>query len=384
MTNPSNQQHNPATRPPDEKPLRILFAGGGTGGHIFPAMAVADAFIRLYPHAQVRFAGSSYGLESRVVPQRGFRLYRIAVRGLFQVSWRRRLWVAAMLPVAFLQSIAALVTFRPHVVIGVGGYASGPVMATAVLLGFKTVIQEQNAYPGMTNRILGRFVRLAFVPMEGLERFFRRAVVISNPVRPDIMAIREQKDRREGPPLVFVFGGSQGAHVLNEAMKEALPRLVKWGGEVKILHQTGPAELGAVQEAYRSIEGSTKIQATVVPFVEEMDQALAQCRVVVGRAGASGVAELVAARRPSVLVPIPGTSGDHQLRNAQWLAQAGASVLLEQSRLNGERLAEILVELLDDPARLKAMEKAADGLFTGDAAQQVALQCLELLGRKNG
>ena len=366
------------------KPLRILFAGGGTGGHIFPAMAVADAFVRLAPQAQVRFAGSNYGLESRVVPQRGFHLYRIAVRGLFQVSWRRRLWVMAMLPVAFLQSVIALLTFRPHLVIGVGGYASGPVMATAVLLGFKTVIQEQNAYPGMTNRLLGRFVRMAFVPMEGLEQFFRRSMVVSNPVRPEIMALRSQPDDRKGPPMVFVFGGSQGAHVLNQAMIEALPALIAWGGEMEILHQTGPAELETVKAAYQGLDSAQQLKANVLPFVEEMHLALARCSLVVGRAGASAVAELVAARRPSILVPIPGTSGEHQLRNAQWLAQAGASELMEQASLNGENLARLLVELVGNPDRLKIMENATDDLFTGNAAQQVAEQCLQLLGREEG
>ena len=358
-------------------PLRVLFAGGGTGGHIFPALAIADAFLRQDPDAQMRFAGSSYGLESRVVPQRGFRLYRIAVRGLFQVSLRRRLWVAAMLPVAFLQSVWVLISFRPHVVIGVGGYASGPVMATAILLGFPTVIQEQNAWPGMTNRLLGRFVRLAFVPMEGLERFFRRRMVVGNPVRPEIMALRERADDRSSPLQVLIFGGSQGAHVINKAMANALPILEEWGGKIQILHQTGEADLKTTKEAY----ARTKLKYEVVPFVENMAEAYARSSLVICRAGASAVAELVAARRPSVLVPIPGTSGDHQLRNAQWLEKAQASVLLQQADLSAESLAKILIDLLGEPARLKAMEAATDGLFTGDAAEQVASGCRTLLGR---
>ncbi|MCH7476617.1 MAG: glycosyltransferase, partial [SAR324 cluster bacterium] len=155
--------------------MRILIAGGGTGGHLFPGLAIADAFLSRHPSAEIRFAGSSYGIEHRVIPARGFRLYRIPVRGLYGVSWRRRAWVLAMMPLALLMSAGILLTFRPHLVIGVGGYASGPVLAMAVLLRRVTVLQEQNAYPGLTNRLLGRYVRMAFVPVEGLERFFARS-----------------------------------------------------------------------------------------------------------------------------------------------------------------------------------------------------------------
>ena len=250
--------------------LRVLIAGGGTGGHLFPGLAIAKSFLKLHPNADIRFAGSSYGLEARVVPEWGFRLYLIPVRGLYQVSLKRKLWVVAMLPVAFLRSLFLLLSFRPHLVIGVGGYASGPVMATAILMRRVTVIQEQNAYPGLTNRLLGRYVRLSFVPVEGLEQFFPRSVVVGNPVRPDIMALRTELAAKRTKTLLLVFGGSQGAHVINQAMMDALPSLTRWGGTLEILHQTGEAEAEGVETAY----AKAGISHQVVPFIEDIWKSL--------------------------------------------------------------------------------------------------------------
>lgn len=355
----------------------MLIAGGGTGGHVYPGLAIAEAFLRSRPEAVIRFAGSSYGLEAKVVPERGFHLYLIPVRGLYQVSLRRRLWVLAMLPAAFLISLWVLLTFRPHLVIGVGGYASGPVMATALLLRRVTVLQEQNAYPGMTNRLLGRFVRLAFTPMEGLEKFFPRALVVGNPVRASILALRSEKRAPRTIPRIFVLGGSQGAHVINRALIEALPLLKAWGGPLELLHQTGEADLESVRAAYHG----SGLEHRVVAYIEEMAEAYGGSRVVVSRAGASALTEILAARRASILVPIPATSGEHQLRNAQRVQEAGAGLLLEQAHLSGEALAARLIELLDAPARLDQMESCCDRLFRGDAATRIAEESLTLIGR---
>lgn len=362
-----------------ERKLRVLIAGGGTGGHLFPGLAIADALLGRRPEADIRFAGSNYGLEARVVPARGFRLYRIPVRGLYQVSWRRKLWVVAMLPLAFLRSLFLLLAFRPRLVIGVGGYASGPVMATALLLGRLTVLQEQNASAGLTNRLLGRFVRMAFLPFEGAEKIFPRHRVVGNPVRPAILALRDEPPAERPQPLLLVFGGSQGAQVLNRAICDALPLLRQWsaagGAELRILHQTGEAELEAVRAAYQD----SGLPHTVLPFIEDMADAFRRCRLVVGRAGASTVTEIVAARRPSVLVPIPATSGEHQLKNAQRIQAAGAGLLLEQAELSGQTLAEKITALLADPARLAQMERNCDTLFRGDAAAIIADACLQLV-----
>ena len=359
------------------RPVRILIAGGGTGGHLFPGLSIADAFLSRHPGAEIRFAGSSYGIEHRVVPARGFRLYRIPVRGLYGVSWRRRAWVLAMMPLALLMSAGILLTFRPHLVIGVGGYASGPVLAMAVLLRRVTVLQEQNAYPGLTNRLLGRYVRMAFVPVEGLERFFARSEVVGNPVRADILRLREEPPAARPEPMVLVFGGSQGARRINEAMVGALPLLGKVSSPVSILHQTGSADLGWASAGY----AANSVPHQVVPFIEDMADAFRRCRLVVGRAGASTVNEIVTARRASILIPIPGASGEHQLKNARRVEVAGAGVVLEQAELSGETLGKQLVELLRDPARMDRMEGNCDALFPGDAAARIVEKCLQLIGR---
>ncbi|MBI4081975.1 MAG: undecaprenyldiphospho-muramoylpentapeptide beta-N-acetylglucosaminyltransferase [Candidatus Lambdaproteobacteria bacterium] len=377
--------------------LRILIAGGGTGGHLYPGLAIAEAFRRRVANVEVRFVGSTYGIEARVVPARGYRLHTIPVRGLYQVSLWRKAWVLAMLPAAFLECVALLLRFRPHAVIGVGGYASGPLLATAILLRRLTFIQEQNAYPGLTNRLLGRFVRLAFVPVSGLDALFPRQVLAGNPVRADILALRDRPPPVRALPVLFVLGGSQGARRINEAVVAALPRLKGWGRPLRILHQTGALDLDWVRRAYReqgfregrladatqpgAAEAPAQAlpQVEVVPFIDDIAHAYAHSWLIVSRAGASAVTEIVTARRPAILIPIPGTSGEHQLRNAQRVAQAGAGLVIEQHQLDGERLAGHVLALLDDPARLARMEAACDGLFRGDAAAQIVDTVLGLL-----
>jgi UDP-N-acetylglucosamine--N-acetylmuramyl-(pentapeptide) pyrophosphoryl-undecaprenol N-acetylglucosamine transferase len=360
---------------------RFLVAGGGTGGHLFPGLAIAEALQARAPGCEVRFAGSSYGIEHRAVPERGYRLYRIAVRGLYGVPLGRRLLRLAMLPWAFVQCVAILLAYRPHLVIGVGGYASGPMLATALLLRRRCVIQEQNAWPGLTNRLLGRRVSAAFTAVEDTQGFFRRAIVTGTPVREAIRALRAEPPTPRPVPVLFVFGGSQGAHAINRAMMDALPRLQMWserGRPLEIVHQTGRAELEAVRATY----ARTALPAEVLPFIEDMAATYRRARLVLSRAGASAVNEIVTARRAAVFVPIPGTSGDHQRRNALRVAEAGAAVVIEQAQLSGDRLADSLTALLDDPARLDAMEAATDALAPGDAAGRIADECLALLGKR--
>lgn len=363
------------------KRRRVLIAGGGTGGHLFPGIAIAEAFLARYPEADIRFVGSPYGIEHRAVPDRGYRLYRIPVRGLYGVSWSRRLWVLLRLPWAMLKCLGVLLIFRPHVVIGVGGYASGPMMAAAVLTCRVTVLHEQNAYPGLTNRLLGRRVRLAFTPYEGMGAFFPRNVVVGNPVRSAILALREGRGGKRPAaaarnPLLLVSGGSQGAHSINLAMAGAAPLLDKWSAKPEILHQTGAADVDMVKEAYRG----TGLTRNVEPFIDDMADALRRARLLVCRAGASTVSEVVAARRAAVIIPIPGSSGEHQLKNAQKLADAGAAVMLEQKDLTGHALSKIIIDLLYDSKKIDAMEKATDALFPGDSAARIVEECEKLMG----
>ncbi len=354
---------------------RVLIAGGGTGGHLFPGLAIAEALRRRSPRIDIRFAGGTYGLENKVVPAHGYPLYRIAVRALYGVSWWRRALSLARLPLAFAQSLWVLLRFRPHLVIGVGGYASGPMLATALLLRRACVIQEQNTVPGMTNRLLGRWVRKAFVVVDGMERWFRNPAVVGSPVRRDILALREQPAAERLVPVLLIVGGSQGALAINRAMAAALPLLEAWGKPLRIVHQAGPNHLESVRSAY----ADRRLNAQVLPFIEDMAAAYRAARLLISRAGASAVNEIVAARRAALLIPIPGTSGDHQLQNARRLERAGAAVVLEQSALTGQTLARQIIGLLEDPARLDAMERACDALFPGDSAQRIADDCLSLL-----
>lgn len=357
---------------------RILITGGGTGGHLFPGLAIAEALRRKAPDVDIRFAGGTYGLENTVVPAHGYPLYRIAVRGLYGMGLRRRLGALVRLPVAFLQSLWILLRFRPGLVIGVGGYASGPLLATALLLGRTCVIQEQNTVPGMTNRLLGRFVRKAFVVVSGMERWFRSPTVVGSPVRREILALRELPPAQRIPPTILAVGGSQGATAINRAMVAALPQLAAWGKPLRIVHQAGTAHAESVKAEYAGVA----VDAQVVPFIQDMAAHYHQARLIVSRAGASAINEIIAARRASILIPIPGTSGDHQRQNARQLEQAGAAVMLEQVGLTGPKLAEAILRLLEDPARLDAMERATDGLFPGDAAQRIADECLDLVSHR--
>lgn len=355
---------------------RILITGGGTGGHLFPGLAIAEALRRADAALDIRFAGGTYGLENTVVPQHGYRLYRISVRGLYGMGLRRRLMSLVRLPLAFAQSLGIVLGFRPHLVIGVGGYASGPLLATALLLGRRCVIQEQNTVPGMTNRLLGRWVRKAFVVIDGMERWFRNPTVVGSPVRREILALREMSPAERAVPTVLVVGGSQGALAVNRAVMAALPTLEAWGKPLRIVHQTGPTHLEGVRAAY----ADSPLKPEAVPFIQDMASAYRAARLVVSRAGASAINEIIAARRASLLIPIPGTSGDHQRQNARRLAEAGAAVMLEQADATGPALAAAILRLLEDPAKLDAMERATDALFPGDSAQRIAAECLALIG----
>lgn len=356
-------------------PRRVLIAAGGTGGHLFPALAVAAALARSAGSVELRFAGGAAGLEHKLVPAAGYPLHTIAVRGWYRVGWRRKLWVVAMAPWAFMQCFALLLWFRPHLVLGVGGYASGPVLATALLLRRVVVLLEPNAFPGITNRLLGRWVRCAFVPTEeGAGGCFPRRRITGTPVRAEIFNVRTHL-RASSPVRLFVFGGSQGAQAINQAMIDALPHLREHRAKWSILHQTGSAAWEAVREAYAAQGWRTDVR----PFITDIALAYRDCHLVLSRAGAVTVAELAAAGRAAVLVPIPSSSGDHQRRNAQRMARAGAAVLLEQAGLNGRTLAETLCALLQAPQRLGAMERAAKGLAAENPAQRIAEHCLALM-----
>ncbi|MBA3897346.1 MAG: undecaprenyldiphospho-muramoylpentapeptide beta-N-acetylglucosaminyltransferase, partial [Sphingomonadaceae bacterium] len=337
--------------------LRVLIAGGGTGGHIIPALAVARELAD-HHHAEVRFVGTARGLENRLVPAAGFPLDLIEVGQLNRVSLATKIKTVAALPLSVLACTALLKKFQPHIVFGVGGYASGPAMMAAIATRTPLVIFEPNAIPGMANRIVGRWVTAAAVNFPATRSHFRNAHVTGIPVRPEFFHLPALS--ASAPPHLLVFGGSQGARIFNQTLPQIAPTLLEAIPGLTILHQCGARHLEQTQQAYKQSmrehwPGSWQVQ----PFLDDMPQRFAAASLVLCRSGASTMAELAAAARPSLLVPFPLAADDHQRRNAEVFVEAGAAVLLPESDLTPELLLAELLHLLLDFAQLQQMSHAA-------------------------
>lgn len=344
----------------------FLIAAGGTGGHLFPGLAVADALRARDPEVHVVFVGTPRGLEGRLVPAAGYPLELLPILPLNAVGLGRTLRGLLALPRAFLQAFRLLRRLRPEAVLGVGGYAGGPIVLLAALLRVRTVILEPNARPGFTNRALLPFVRRAACAYEETRRLFgQKGVVTGNPVR---AAFARVGRRAHHPPLhLLVFGGSQGSRRLNRALVDALPHLP--GADVlRIVHQTGEAERAETSAAY----AASHREAEVVAFLDDMPKRFEEADLVVARSGATTCAELAAAGRAAVLVPFAQAADDHQRQNARALEAAGAARMIEEKDLTGPGLAAALGDLVGSPERISRMEEAARGLARPAAADRVA------------
>ena len=358
-------------------PLRVVIAGGGTGGHLYPGIAVAREILRRQADAVVTFAGTARGIEARVVPREGFELDVLRSAGLKGTSPAALVRGVSLLPLSGVDAWRILSRRRPQLVIGVGGYSSGPVVALAAARRIPTLLLEQNAVPGFTNRTLARVVSAAAVTFESTVGYFgRRGFVAGNPVRPEFFAGHDSHAAAV-PPRVLIFGGSQGAHAINVAMVAAAPRLAAEGSRVAVTHQTGERDLDLVRDGYRR----AGLDARVEPFIFTMDREIKDASLVICRAGATTLSELTAAGRPSVLVPLPTAADDHQRRNADVLRAAGAAEVIEQKDLSGDLLAERIVTLMADPGQLAAMAAAAKRLAKPDAARVIVDRALALVGR---
>jgi UDP-N-acetylglucosamine--N-acetylmuramyl-(pentapeptide) pyrophosphoryl-undecaprenol N-acetylglucosamine transferase len=364
--------------------ITVVIAGGGTGGHLYPGIAVARELQRV-ANATVTFAGTAAGIEARVLPREGFQLDLIQSAGLKSKSLEARAWGVALLPVGFIDAWRLLSRRLPDVVIGVGGYSSGPVVLTAALRGIPTMVMEQNAIPGFTNRTLARVVRAAAVTWPETAAYFGgKAFVSGNPVRAEFLqqvegthAAAERDERGTTPARVLIFGGSQGAHAINVAMVEAAPELVRRHPGLQVVHQTGAADLEFVRGAYER----AGIEARVEPFLYAMDREMNAADLVICRAGATTLAELAAAAKPAVLVPLPTAADDHQRKNAEATARAGAAVVLEQKSLTGAALAAEVSRLVSDTGLRARMSAAAHALAKPDAARVIAERVLALAAR---
>jgi UDP-N-acetylglucosamine--N-acetylmuramyl-(pentapeptide) pyrophosphoryl-undecaprenol N-acetylglucosamine transferase len=346
---------------------------------LYPGIAVARELLARDPAAAISFAGTAAGIEARVLPREGFALDLIRSGGLKGKSIADRLRGAALLPLSVLDAFRIIGERRPDLVIGVGGYSSGPVVLVAALRGVPTMLLEQNAVPGLTNRLLARHVRAAAVSFDAAVPFFgSKAFVSGNPVRPEFLGAAggTVPDRDDGITKVLVFGGSQGAHAINMAMVEAASRLAADGGHLRITHQTGERDVELVRTAYRT----ARLGAAVEPFLHDMGRRLGEADLVVCRAGATTLAEITAAAKAAILIPLPTATDDHQRRNAEALMGAGAAEVLLQRDLTGARLAERILGLAADPDRRARMGAAAGRLARPDAARVIVDRAMQLAG----
>ena len=357
--------------------LKLLVAGGGTGGHVIPALVLATELRHRDPSRQVLFVGTHRGIETRLVPPAGFPLELLQVGMLQGQSLAVRLKTLLALPRACWQAMRILDRFGPQVVLGVGGYASGPLMLAAAFRGTPLAVFEPNAYPGLVNRWMAPCAERAFVNFEEATRYFAagKAVVIGIPVRGEFFQVPAAGDRQ--PFTVLVFGGSQGARSLNRAVMQALPRLAQQKPALVLLHQTGESEYNRVREEVAKHSAAVEVFA----FLDRMWEAFARADLVVCRAGGSTVAELAAAGRAAILVPYPAAANQHQLRNAEALERIGAARLIRDPELNGESLMNAIRELMENPEQLRRMESAMRRMAHPEAASRMVDELERLANR---
>jgi UDP-N-acetylglucosamine--N-acetylmuramyl-(pentapeptide) pyrophosphoryl-undecaprenol N-acetylglucosamine transferase len=357
--------------------MNVVIAAGGTGGHLYPAVALAREFIRQDPKTSIVFVGTDRGIETKVLAHEGLELVKIDALPVMGIGLARSLKGMLSLPRSVRQSLDVLRARQTDLVIGIGGYTTPPVIAAAALRRIPRVILEPNAYPGMANRALGPLADLVFVAFEAAGRHFRsaRVRVVGTPIRRAFLEGAMLERPSPGTKTLLVFGGSQGARAINEAMMEALPKLTSFKGRIKIVHQTGEADASRVSKAYQ-LSG---LDADVLPFLFDMPAVLKRADLVVSRAGAVTVAELTACAKPAILIPLPQAIYQHQERNARFMESAGAVEVLLQGELTGGTLATRIEVLLNDPARLATMAMCSRRLGRLDAADVIVRDCHDLV-----
>lgn len=369
--------------------MRVIIAGGGTGGHLYPGIAIAEE-VTARPGGEVLFVGTARGLEAKLVPEAGFALQLIDVSGLKRKGWLGVLRGLLRLPKAFFASRAILRRYRPDLVIGVGGYASGPIVLAAALGGYATAIQEQNSRPGLTNRLLGRFVRKVFVAFDEATAYFDRKKIglTGNPVRKrffqpaegSVAVVAAATSTAPGEFTLLVVGGSQGARAVNDLVSGMVAILIQRGTLPRIVHQTGPGDFDRNRQRYDAMAGAGG-RVDVRPYIEDMPVELGRASLVVGRAGALTLAELAIVGCPAILIPLPTATDDHQTRNARALERAGAAVVLPQPQASAEGLAELVSALMSDGARRSQMAAAMAALGRPGAARTIVDQLEQMVSR---
>jgi UDP-N-acetylglucosamine--N-acetylmuramyl-(pentapeptide) pyrophosphoryl-undecaprenol N-acetylglucosamine transferase len=347
--------------------MRVIIAAGGTGGHIFPGVAVAHEFKRRDSSTEILFVGTARGLETKIVPREGYALELIKVGALKGISVFERIKSLARLPMSFVTARRILRRFKPDVVIGVGGYSSGPTLLMAALSRIPTMVVEPNAMPGFTNRVLARFVDAAALSFEEAKKFFgTRGVVTGNPVRHNFATLAK---KTRGQTLnVLIFGGSQGAHAINIAIVSSLPLLATMKEHLGITHQTGEADFEMVKRGYADAGFN---RAEVRPFIHDMSERFGLADVLICRSGATTAAEVSAAGKAAIFIPFPFATDDHQRKNAEAFERTGAGRMILQKELTPSRLADELKRLIEHPEEIARMEEASRRMGRVDSTERV-------------
>ena len=359
-----------------------MLTGGGTGGHLFPAIATAEALCRRVSDSEVLFVGTKRKMDKRSLEQYGYATCSIHSKGLKGKNLMSLLQGLLVLPVSCLEAMYHILRFQPDLVVGVGGYVTGPVVAAARLLGRPTLIHEQNSVPGLANRKLGALVGRICISLPGSEDCFdsSKTVLTGNPVRNEILKLSEEKRELNATPILLVLGGSLGAHRVNELVTGAFALGRKELAGVKVIHQTGPVDVEEVKEAYRR----SNTDATVEPFFTDMTEVYRKADLLVSRAGATTLAELAVLGKAAVLIPYPHAADKHQEKNADYYVEGGGAVKFIEKDLGTERLADSLVKLFADPQRLEKMGEAMRQRAFPHAAERIVDECLALIENSSG
>lgn len=357
------------------KQVRLLLAGGGTGGHILAGVAIADAWRKRFGQdTPLLFVGAQGGLEERLVPKSGYRLEVLKIGTLNRVGLVQKLRTLIQLPFSFLRSAQILLRFKPDFILGVGGYSSGPLVLVGSLLcrlgllSSKIAVLEQNSTPGLTNRILGRLANMVFAAFPGTESHFpgKKVITTGNPIRSHLLGIPKAS---YSPFTLFIFGGSQGAMGINSLILEALPYLKKYEAQIEIIHQTGPKDLERVKQGYLSVGWSN--QARVEAFIDQMAEAYTKASLLICRAGSSTLSEVAAVGRAAIFIPLPTAADNHQYLNAKVFTDRGAGFLLSQAQSQGKDLAHLIESLILNPTQLSSVEMAVKEFSKPDAAMEL-------------
>jgi UDP-N-acetylglucosamine--N-acetylmuramyl-(pentapeptide) pyrophosphoryl-undecaprenol N-acetylglucosamine transferase len=361
--------------------MKIIIAGGGTGGHLFPGIAIAEEFLKRDQKNNILFIGTERGLEKRILGNMGFDLRTLDIEGVKGRGITKTIGALRKIPRSLFQSYRLIRDYCPDIVIGVGGYASGPAVMVAHFMGIKTAIAEQNALPGVTNRILGIFADRIFLTFSETKKWFseKKIVVSGNPIRAAFLTGIQEPKKAAGKFTLLVFGGSQGAHSINMAVLDALPYLDEMKSNLKIIHQTGSVDLKCVSEFYLS----HRFDADVLPFIMDMAKAYRSSDLLICRAGATSIAEITVSGKAAILIPFPYAANDHQTKNALALVKAGAAEMIDETNLDGKKMAEIIEHFYHHPEMIRDMEIQSASLGNEKAAADIVDICMQMAATRN-